>query len=743
MDDSTQITIRSHNLNGYENSKEFLMEACHSKAFSILGVQEHWLRPSFKKDKGINKLKVLHPDYDAYATSGMSNIVRKGLMRGRPYGGTGFLFHKSLSNCIRARVDIQHERVTVMEMISTPHEILLINAYMPYFMTGNNEAQLAEYCNTLAFIQNIMESHPSHKFILLMDMNCDIFNPTHPYTSLICSMMNDFGLVSSFSLIDNFDSTTEYTRFDLKRNSFTLIDGILISDTLTDLVCSSTIIHPPVNTSDHLPVQLTINLQIDHCDCIKKPVTSYIAWTTLSDSETDLFRDTMSKELHDIAVPFHALNHCSSMCDNYECLLALEIFYQDIVSAVEKADRTLPRRKHGRAKPYWSPELSVLKQKSYDAHKLWKDCDCPRSGPIHIEKMRANYEYKLFLRKSKSITDSAVSDSLSNDLQSKNNGNFWRSWKQLNNSRPSNSSMIDGCIKHNDIADAFAESYKSVYTNSDANESLKSTFEQRFGTYCNNHSSESLQEYLFSWEDMLDAVSNLKTGKASSTFIKTEHILHGCPELLSFIHLLFNALLSHAYMPQEFLCGTISPIIKDPNGDSTKSSNYRPITLDPVFMQMFENALLNKYGKFLICDDLQFAYRRSYSTAHALFVLKSCVDYFTKHGSNVLATFLDCSKAFDTISHYGLFVKLMESGVPVCFLKLIMYWYLNMKSRCRWGEAFSAYFDVLTGTKQGGVLSPRLFTLYVDGLIKRLRNKGVGCHLLSVFVGCLMYADDQ
>ena len=66
-------------------------------------------------------------------------------------------------------MDIQHERVTVMEMISTPHEILLINAYMPYFITGNNDAQLAEYCSTLAFIQNIMESHPSHKFILLMD----------------------------------------------------------------------------------------------------------------------------------------------------------------------------------------------------------------------------------------------------------------------------------------------------------------------------------------------------------------------------------------------------------------------------------------------------------------------------------------------------------------------------------------------------------------------------------------------
>ena len=77
-----------------------------------------------------------------------------------------------------------------------------------------------------------------------------------------------------------------------------------------------------------------------------------------------------------------------------------------------------------------------------------------------------------------------------------------------------------------------------------------------------------------------------------------------------------------------------------------------------------------------------------------------------------------------------------------CFLKLMVYWYLNMKSRCRWENEFSEYFDVLTGTKQGGVLSPRLFTLYVDELIKRLRKNGVGCEMISLFVACIMYADD-
>ena len=118
-------------------------------------------------------------------------------------------------------------------------------------------------------------------------------------------------------------------------------------------------------------------------------------------------------------------------------------------------------------------------------------------------------------------------------------------------------------------------------------------------------------------------------------------------------------------------------------------------------LQLFEIALLQKFGSYLSTDDLQFAYKRGHSTSHAIFALKSCVEYFTTHGSNVFVTLLDCSKAFDAISHYGIFIRLMERGVPMCFLKIMIYWYLNMKSRCRWNDSFSEYFDVLSGMKQG------------------------------------------
>ena len=82
-------------------------------------------------------------------------------------------------------------------------------------------------------------------------------------------------------------------------------------------------------------------------------------------------------------------------------------------------------------------------------------------------------------------------------------------------------------------------------------------------SYFATHQSESMIPNLLSWQNMTDAAACLKTGKATSSFIKPEHVLCGSLELMYYLHLLFNALLTHSYVPHEFLLGTISPIVKD------------------------------------------------------------------------------------------------------------------------------------------------------------------------------------
>ena len=103
---------------------------------------------------------------------------------------------------------------------------------------------------------------------------------------------------------------------------------------------------------------------------------------------------------------------------------------------------------------------------------------------------------------------------------------------------------------------------------------------------------------------------------------------------------------------------------------------------------------------------------------------------------------LDASKAFDCVNYYQLFNLLVNEGFCPMIIRLLLYLYLNQKICVKWGYVISQEIKVTTGVKQGGILSTVLFSLYIDQLLLRLRNTGVGCHIRNVFTGELGHADD-
>ena len=122
--------------------------------------------------------------------------------------------------------------------------------------------------------------------------------------------------------------------------------------------------------------------------------------------------------------------------------------------------------------------------------------------------------------------------------------------------------------------------------------------------------------------------------------------------------------------------------------------------------------------------------------------MKETIAYYTNNKSPVFCTFLDATKAFDRVNFCKLFRLLVKRGLPACIVRTLINMYTGNIVRISWAGIASDYFCACNGVKQGGVISPVLFCIYIDNLLISLSSSGFGCFIGSAFTGALAYADD-
>ena len=186
---------------------------------------------------------------------------------------------------------------------------------------------------------------------------------------------------------------------------------------------------------------------------------------------------------------------------------------------------------------------------------------------------------------------------------------------------------------------------------------------------------------------------------------------HILPVLLS---ICFTCMFKHCYLPISMLDSVIVPLVKNRNGDLSDKNNYRPIALSSVISKVFENVILYRLEKYLWTTNKQFRYKAGHSTDLCVYALIEFIEYFKRRSTSVYVAFLDARKAFDKINHWILFKKLIARRVPIYLVKVLCFWYQNQSMYIKWGSTFSGKFHVTNGVRQGGVLSPLLFNVYVN-----------------------------
>ena len=159
---------------------------------------------------------------------------------------------------------------------------------------------------------------------------------------------------------------------------------------------------------------------------------------------------------------------------------------------------------------------------------------------------------------------------------------------------------------------------------------------------------------------------------------------------------------------------------------------------------MFESVLLLKCAEYSSTSDNQFGFKSCHSTDLCIYTLNEFIDYYKTRGTTVYVTFLDDNKAFDKIYHWLLFDKMIKKGVPLFIIKLLLFWYSRQRMFVRWGDTCSTSFCVTNGVKQGGIILPMLFNLYMDDLSLMLNCSGIEgyIHVGTSVINHLCYADD-
>lgn len=196
---------------------------------------------------------------------------------------------------------------------------------------------------------------------------------------------------------------------------------------------------------------------------------------------------------------------------------------------------------------------------------------------------------------------------------------------------------------------------------------------------------------------------------------------------------LYNLILSSGVFPKSMQVAKVSVLYK--GGDKNDMSNYRPISILPVFSKPIEkiiySRLLTFFEKYSVLTDSQFGFRRCRSTETALLVQKETILENFESKLLTLGIFVDFSKAFDRINHITLLDKLDCYGIRGIPLSLISS-YLQYRSQyVQINNYRSSTQRINSGVPQGSILGPLLFIIYVNDIVN-----------IETSAKFIIYADD-
>jgi hypothetical protein len=233
------------------------------------------------------------------------------------------------------------------------------------------------------------------------------------------------------------------------------------------------------------------------------------------------------------------------------------------------------------------------------------------------------------------------------------------------------------------------------------------------------------------WSEVEGAIKGLCNGKAAGVCeLKAELLKFGGKDLSAVLHDLLRRVWESEKVPEEWRQAILVPIPKA--GDKRDVKNYRGICVQSVAAKVYSTILkkrLRHWSEEALLE-VQNGFRGNRGCADAIFVLRRIIDQHVIKNKQLHICFIDIAKAYDSVDRDTAWNTLLHRGAPPKIIRLLRDMHHGTTCTVRApGLGLGEQFAVETGFKQGDVISPMLFNLYMDSVVRDvmpiIRQRGI------------------